>query len=72
VEHNSIMFFYLSGVIPFPLDFAQKFSFLDSHANFCTGYFIPFLTMTLAEVKVVVVFDAASSGLSTHKETYKG
>uniref|UniRef100_A0A804M743 YacP-like NYN domain protein n=1 Tax=Zea mays TaxID=4577 RepID=A0A804M743_MAIZE len=24
------------------------------------------------EVKVVVVFDAANSGLSTHKETYKG
>ena len=35
-------------------------------------YFISFLTMTLAEVKVVVVFDAANSGLSTHKETYKG
>ncbi|RLN18292.1 uncharacterized protein YacP-like [Panicum miliaceum] len=67
-----VSFSAVRGVIPFPLDFAQKFSFLDSHANFCTGYFIPFLTMTPAEVKVVVVFDAASSGLSTHKETYKG
>jgi hypothetical protein len=28
--------------------------------------------MTLAEVKVVVVFDAEMSGLSTHKENYKG
>ena len=40
--------------------------------TFALGILYHFLTMTLAEVKVVVVFDAANSGLSTHKETYKG
>ncbi|KAL6638248.1 hypothetical protein ACP70R_025820 [Stipagrostis hirtigluma subsp. patula] len=35
-------------------------------------YLISFLATILAEVKVVVVFDAAMSGLATHKETYKG
>jgi predicted RNA-binding protein with PIN domain len=33
---------------------------------------ISFVIVMLAEIKVVVVFDAAASGLSTHKETYKG
>lgn len=39
---------------------------------FYASYLISFSTMMLAEVKVVVVFDAAMSGLSTHKEAYKG
>lgn len=39
---------------------------------FQTNYLIDCFTMTVTEVKVVVVFDAENSGLSTHKETYKG
>jgi hypothetical protein len=36
------------------------------------SYLISFVTMTLAEIKVVVVFDAALSGHPTHTETYRG
>ena len=39
---------------------------------FYISYLISFIAMMLAEIKVVVVFDAALSGQSTHTETYKG
>jgi hypothetical protein len=43
------------------------------HGNlFYVSYLIAFVTIMLAEVKVVVVFDAAMSGQSTHTETYRG
>jgi hypothetical protein len=43
------------------------------HADFFyVSYLISFVIIMLAEVKVVVVFDAAMSGQSTHTETYRG
>jgi hypothetical protein len=63
-------FLYLMA-IPFPLHFSAIFNFLDSHVQSYAGFYI-ICPNYIAEVKVVVVFDAANSGLSTHKETYKG
>jgi hypothetical protein len=73
-EHNSIRF-SLSDFNTISPWFSQQF--LISLIAVCLCQILHWLFYIIchnyiAEVKVVVVFDAANSGLSTHKETYKG